>query len=55
MPTGGIGSDCKAPIAGGLQRRVVGLPRGAASPVKERRESIGGREGQSALIKCLTL
>lgn len=28
-------------ILGGFQRRVVGPPRGAASPVKERRESIG--------------
>lgn len=42
-------------ILGGLQRRVVGPPRGAASPVKERKESIGGQESQSAIIKCLTL
>lgn len=32
-------------ILGGLQRSVVGPPRGVASPVKERRESMGGGGG----------
>lgn len=44
VPPGGLPTNCTALPAGGLQGRVASPPAGAALPVREREESVGGRE-----------
>lgn len=44
VPPGGLPTNCKAPKAGSSPvENNVSTPRGTASPVRERKESIGGR------------
>ena len=44
VPPGGLPTNCKAPKAGSSPvENGVSTPRGTASPVRERKESIGGR------------
>lgn len=43
VPPGGLSTNCKAPKAGSSPvENGVSTPRGTASPVRERKESIGG-------------